>query len=204
MTILSQIIKMIFLVQGSRSGYHQYQPRGTHQLPTEDWTCPPLRQGFKVSRSFVRFFAACFTSLTQEPFIRIAIFFMVEIACVNSCSRFGSFCVIIRIPNTYNNFMVDNFNYVTERKVDRPKGYSGQCIRPITTRTGVITVESRSVIHALALLVTLFSCLIFPTVPPSLAEDRALEQLLEVFQKKNVLTAEEVTMIRQTLDQENR
>jgi phosphate-selective porin OprO and OprP len=63
-------------------------------------------------------------------------------------------------------------------------------------------VESRSVIHALALLVTLFSCLIFPTVPPSRAEDRALEQLLEVFQKKGVLTAEEVMMIQQTMDQD--
>ena len=63
-------------------------------------------------------------------------------------------------------------------------------------------MESRSVIHALALLVTLFSCLIFPTVPPSRAEDRALEQLLEVFQKKGVLTAEEVMMIQQTMDQD--
>jgi hypothetical protein len=34
MAILSQIRKMIFLIQGNQSGYQQYHPEGTHQLPT--------------------------------------------------------------------------------------------------------------------------------------------------------------------------
>jgi phosphate-selective porin OprO/OprP len=49
---------------------------------------------------------------------------------------------------------------------------------------------------------TLISCFLFTMVPPSYAENRALEQLLELFEKKGVLSSEEVNMIKQTMAHE--
>jgi phosphate-selective porin OprO/OprP len=67
---------------------------------------------------------------------------------------------------------------------------------------GAETMESRSTILFLILLLTFLPCSTFSIVPSSFAEDRALEQLLEVFQKKGILNTDEVKMIRQTMDQD--
>jgi sensor histidine kinase YesM len=64
------------------------------------------------------------------------------------------------------------------------------------------TMKSRFVILSFLLLLALLLCSLFMTVPSSLAGDRALEQLLEVFQKKGLLSADEVEMIRQTMEQD--
>ena len=63
-------------------------------------------------------------------------------------------------------------------------------------------MKSRFEILSFLLLLALPLCLLFTTVPSSFAGDRALEQLLEVFQKKGMLSADEVEMIRQTMDQD--
>jgi phosphate-selective porin OprO and OprP len=63
-------------------------------------------------------------------------------------------------------------------------------------------LKSRSSILSLSLLLMFLACSSLMTVPSSVAAERAIEQLLEVFQKKGVLSAEEAMMIRQTMEQD--
>jgi phosphate-selective porin OprO/OprP len=55
---------------------------------------------------------------------------------------------------------------------------------------------------SMLIIFTCVFCVLFATVPPSYAENRAFEQLLEIFEKKGVLTLEEVNMLKQTMTQE--